>query len=165
MTAGLVLSACSQQSTPATGRGSAGPGTVGQAAKVLVVGVQREPTDLGVLFGQGTATTAGGAGSVKLMVHDKLAVEMDLDRYEAQLAVRLPSIDDGSWRVNPDGSMDTTWQLRPNIKWHDGAPFTSEDLMFAFRIFMDPELATGGTQKRFIDSASAPMPDTFAMHW
>src|SRR5581483_8154828 len=122
----LVLSACGASgSAPAPG-----PATGGQAAppaKTLVVGIQREPTDLGVLFGQGTATTAGGAGSVKLMVHDKLAVEMELDRWEPQLAVKLPSLEDGWWTVSPGGSMDTTWQLHPNIRWHDGAPFSSDD--------------------------------------
>src|SRR4051812_25939015 len=94
LTALLALVGCAQ---PAPGRGegafAANRGQA-QAPKTLVVGIQREPTDLGVLFGQGTATTAGGAGSVKLMVHDKLAVEMELDRYEAQLAVKLPSIAD-----------------------------------------------------------------------
>ena len=163
----LVVMGCTQPTVPARGDGaSAANRGPSQPAKVLVVGVQREPTDLGVLFGQGTATTAGGAGSVKLMVHDKLAVEMELDRWEAQLAVKLPAIEDGSWRVNPDGSMDTIWQLRPNIRWHDGAPFTSDDLMFAYRIFMDPELATtGGSAKKLMDSASAPDAGTFVIHW
>ena len=150
----VTLGACAQPAAPGRSQGGGQSNQGGaQVPKVLVVGIQREPTDLGVLFGQGTATTAGGAGSVKLMVHDKLAVEMDLDRWEAQLAVGLPSLEDGSWRVNPDGSMDTTWKLRPNIKWHDGAPFTSADLMFAYQIFMDPDLATSGTQKRFMEAA------------
>jgi peptide/nickel transport system substrate-binding protein len=163
----LVLLGCTQSAAPGRGDGGSTPNRgAGQSVKTLVVGVQREPTDLGVLFGQGTATTAGGAGSVKLLVHDRLAVEMELDRWEAQLAVKLPSIEDGSWRVNPDGSMDTTWQLRPNIRWHDGTSFTSDDLMFAFRIFMDPDLATtGGTAKKLMESASAPDARTFVIHW
>lgn len=129
------------------------------------MGVQREPTDLGGLFGQGTATTAGGAGSVKVLAHDRLAVEMDLDRWEPQLALQLPSMTDGTWRLNADGTMETTWRLRPNVTWHDGAPFSSADLLFTFDIFFDPDLATTGPQRRFMASAEAPDPLTFVIRW
>lgn len=159
----LVLSACGASgSAPAPG-----PATGGQAAppaKTLVVGIQREPTDLGVLFGQATGTTAGGAGSIKIMVHDRLAVEKDLDRWEPQLALALPSIAEGTWTVNADGTMDTTWRLHRNVRWHDGAPFTSDDLLFSFQIFMDPDLPTTGSQRRFMQSASAPDPLNFVIH-
>lgn len=127
--------------------------------------MQREPTDLGGLFGTGTTTTAGGAGSVKVIVHDRLATEMDLDRWEAQLAQALPSLQQGTWRVNPDGTMDTIWRVRPNVRWHDGTLFTSDDLLFSFDIFMDPELASTGPQRRFMHSATAPDPLTFVIHW
>ncbi len=35
-----------------------------------------------------------------------------------------------SWKV----VNDTTWEfkLRPNVKWHDGSPFTAEDVVFTF---------------------------------
>ncbi len=135
------------------------------ARKNLTIGVQREPADLGVLFGQGTATTAGGAGSVKLIAHDKLAVEMELDTWQPQLAQALPSIDAGTWRVNADGSMDTTWKLRPNIKWHDATPFTTDDLLFSFRVFMDPELPTGRASRRYTESATTPDAETLVIHW
>ncbi len=160
-----VAAACAPQAASPREAGGTQANRSAGAAKTLVVGIQREPTDLGVLFGQGTATTAGGAGSVKLMVHDRLAQEMDLDRWEPQLATALPSIDNGSWRVNADGTMDTTFRLRPGIKWHDGTPFTADDLLFSFRIFLDPDLPTGGSQKRFMESASAPDANTFVIHW
>jgi len=151
------------QSTPGGRAGSSGaPGAA--TRKMLTIGVLREPTDLGVLFGQGTATTAGGAGSVKVIVHDKMAVEMDLDTWRPQLAQAMPSIDAGTWRVN-DGTMDTTWKLRPNIKWHDGTPFTTDDLLFSFKVFMDPDLPNGRVSRRFAESASAPDAETFVVHW
>jgi len=161
----LVLAACAP-TLPQSGTLSPSGLSESQAArKNLTVGVQREPTDLGVLFGQGTATTAGGAGSVKVIAHDKLAVEMDLDTWKPQLGDALPSIDTGTWRVNPDGSMDTTWKLRPNIRWHDGTPFTTDDLMFSFQVFMDPELPSGRASRRFAESATAPDASTFVIHW
>lgn len=39
--------------------------------------------------------------------------------------------------LNPDGTMDTTWKLRPNEKWHDGTPFTAEDLVFSLNAYKD----------------------------
>lgn len=34
-----------------------------------------------------------------------------------------------SWTVSPDG-LTYTFKLRPNVKWHDGQPFTSADVQF-----------------------------------
>src|SRR5205814_1800095 len=67
--------------------------------------------------------------------------------------------------VNLDGTMDTTFHLRPNINWHDGVAFTADDLMFSFAILQDPDLPTTGSQRRFMESASAPDPRTFVIHW
>src|SRR5262249_25404610 len=36
-----------------------------------------------------------------------------------------------SWQVAPDGRT-YTFRLRPNVLWHDGAPFTSADVKFTF---------------------------------
>ena len=38
------------------------------------------------------------------------------------LAEQLPSLEDGTWLVNPDGTMRVTWRLRRNVRWHDGTP-------------------------------------------
>lgn len=135
------------------------------APKTLTVGVQREPTDLGIQFGLGTSNSAGGAGSVKLMAHDKLAIEKELDSWRPQLAVELPSVAAGTWVLHPDGTMDTTWRIHPNIRWHDGQPFTAGDLMFSFKVFMDPDLPIGRPSRAFTQSASAPDPYTFVIRW
>jgi len=68
--------------------------------------------------------------------------------------------------VNPDGTMDTAWRLRPNVKWHDGAPFTSADLLFSFNVYKDPEVPTAsGRALGLMASATAPDPLTFVVHW
>jgi len=36
-----------------------------------------------------------------------------------------------NWEVAPDG-LAYTFTLRPNVKWHDGQPFTSADVKFTF---------------------------------
>src|SRR5437764_903935 len=35
------------------------------------------------------------------------------------LAQALPQLDTDSWRVSPDGRMETTFVLRPGLTWHD----------------------------------------------
>src|SRR5581483_9292876 len=37
--------------------------------------------------------------------------------------------------------MEVTWKLRPNVRWHDGAPFSADDLTFTLDVVRDPDLA------------------------
>ncbi len=53
------------------------------------------------------------------------------------LAETLPSLEAGSWTVQPDGTMRTTYVLRPGLKWHDGAPLTAADFAFAHQVYTD----------------------------
>src|SRR5205823_1926624 len=38
------------------------------------------------------------------------------------LAEALPQMDTDRWKVSPDGRMETTYRLRPNLTWQDGEP-------------------------------------------
>jgi peptide/nickel transport system substrate-binding protein len=82
------------------------------------------------------------------------------------LAASIPSTDAGSWTVAPDGRMQTTWKLRPGTTWHDGKPFTSEDLLFTATLGRDPELSEFGNRAySFVDRVEAPDPLTVTVHW
>ena len=37
-----------------------------------------------------------------------------------------------SWTASPDARV-YTFKLRPNVRWHDGKPFTADDVVFSFR--------------------------------
>lgn len=52
------------------------------------------------------------------------------DQLQPLLAEALPSIENGLWRVLSDGRMETSWNLKKDIQWHDGTPFTTADLQF-----------------------------------
>ena len=104
----------------------------------------------------------GGAGG---FVHDYLVVQDSRDAWIGRLAEQI-SVDNGTWRLNADGTMDTIWKLHPNVKWHDGTPFTSEDMMFTYTLFKDPELPSRyGDALKLMRSAEAPDPHTFIVHW
>lgn len=46
-----------------------------------------------------------------------------------------------SYDVSPDG-MIITFHLRKGVKWHDGAPFTSRDVLYTYRVIIDPKTPT-----------------------
>ncbi|MDP3722412.1 MAG: peptide-binding protein [Candidatus Omnitrophota bacterium] len=46
-----------------------------------------------------------------------------------------------SWTVSPDG-LTLTFVLRPNVRWHDGAPVTAHDVRFTYEKLIDPNVLT-----------------------
>ena len=131
----------------------------------LTIAVQREPSTFSRVF-IGAAESAGGLTVLKQIPSNQLAVLNDRNVWVPQLAADLPSVPGGTWRMNPDGTMDTVWKLRPNVLWHDGTPFTSQDLLFAFRLGKDPEVPNNvGPALAMMESAAAPDPLTLVVHW
>ena len=46
-----------------------------------------------------------------------------------------------SWEVSPDG-LQILFHLRKGVRWHDGAEFTSEDVLFTYNTVTDPKVPT-----------------------
>ncbi len=44
-----------------------------------------------------------------------------------------------SWEVSED-KLKYTFKIREGIKWHDGTPFTSEDVVFSYKSIMNPKV-------------------------
>jgi len=71
---------------------------------------------------------------------------IDVQRNEAwqpfaQGVQYLPSLRDGTWRLNGQG-MVLTWKLRPR-RWHDGRPVTCGDYVFSQQVARDDRVITG----------------------
>lgn len=82
------------------------------------------------------------------------------------LAADLPSRDAGTWTVNPDGTMATTWKIRPNARWHDGQPVVSADFVFAHRAYTDEAMTVRDREpERFMDRVEPLDAKTFVIHW
>ncbi len=81
------------------------------------------------------------------------------------LAEQLPKLDTDSWKVSPDGQMETTYRLRPNLIWHDGQPLTASDFVFALKVFKTPGLQFSPKPQDQIESISAPDPRTVVIRW
>jgi peptide/nickel transport system substrate-binding protein len=54
------------------------------------------------------------------------------------LAAEVPSLQNGL--VARDG-LSVTWRLKKNVQWHDGKPFTADDVVFNWEYVMDPATA------------------------
>jgi peptide/nickel transport system substrate-binding protein len=57
----------------------------------------------------------------------------------ANLAAEIPSLQNGG--VAKDGR-SVTWKLKKGVSWHDGKPFTADDVVFTVEYTQDPATAT-----------------------
>ena len=71
------------------------------------------------------------------------------------LAAEIPEIENGG--VAPDG-MSVTWKLKKDVQWHDGRPFTADDVVFNWEYAADPATAAttiGSYQNVTVDKLDA----------
>lgn len=117
--------------------GAAGPERARQpqARKVLVAAALDSVPGFG-----GWSSLTGGMGSYT-EIHTQGLVTTDANgKTVARVTASLPSLDERTMVVLPDGRMQQTWRLRPNVKWHDGAPLTADDVAFSWQVRVDPDL-------------------------
>src|SRR5256714_21632 len=112
--------------------------TAARAPKVLTITISAPLANFAAFTGAAAAggDIASGNNNVAMIAHNYLALS-DQGIFRPQLATALPSVADGTWRLNADGTMDTAWKLRPNVKWQDGVPFTADDMVFTYMLFHD----------------------------
>lgn len=78
------------------------------------------------------------------------------------LATTVPTVANGG--ISPDGKT-MTYHLRRGVTWQDGAPFTSADVAFTYRTYINPKVNTGYTAiYQHIASVEAPDPFTVVLH-
>jgi peptide/nickel transport system substrate-binding protein len=66
-----------------------------------------------------------------------------------------------SWDVSRDG-LTITFHLRKGVKWHDGEEFTSRDVLYTYRVTIDPKTPTAYADAfKQVKAAEAPDPHTF----
>lgn len=67
-----------------------------------------------------------------------------------------------SWTFSPDG-LALTFKLRPNVTWHDGKPFTSEDVAFSVLNAWKKFHSRG--RSTFANVIAAETPDPLTVVW
>jgi len=60
------------------------------------------------------------------------------------------------WAVSPDGKVWTI-NLRKDVRWQDGRPFSADDVIFTVKAIQDANVQTGGFRDRFMEGET-PIP-------
>ena len=134
----LVIAACG----PAADQGGrqTAPGVLpGTPKKIIAAIMSTPPTISADNVAAGSGTYQGGDALEELMNAGLTHLD-EFGRRRPQLAEQVPTLENGLWKVLPDGRMETTWTIRPNAMWHDGTPVTTADLLFTADIARDKEL-------------------------
>ena len=70
-----------------------------------------------------------------------------------------------SWEISADG-LEIVFHLRHDVKWHDGEPFTSADVLFTYQLLIDPQTPTAYSERyKQVAEASAPDEYTFKLRY
>ena len=65
-----------------------------------------------------------------------------------------------SWDIRARG-LEIVFHLHKNVRWHDGKPFTADDVLFTYAKLKDPKVQTPfGSDYEDIESVTAPDPYT-----
>lgn len=100
---------------------------VGQYGGMLVVGQRAEPKTLNPL----TATDAPSREVIGRMMADLVHINRVTQQTEPALA--------SSWKLSTDGRSFTV-KLRRGVRFSDGYPFSADDVVFSFRLYLDEKI-------------------------
>lgn len=113
-----------------------------------------------------TAGGRSGVQDVEELIHAGLTTLDAVGTIQPRLAEAVPTVENGLWKLLPDGRMETTWTIRPGTQWHDGTPLTSADLLFTITVEQDKDLPVfGHTAYESLDRAEAPDARTIRVSW
>lgn len=160
----VTLAACTPRTAP--GDASNQPGAQApQRPKSLTLALNGEPEHFVFDFG---SRGFGGIGNadLTLAVHQSLTTYDDRGATHPMLAAELPAPENGTWVVRPDGSMQTTYKLRPNVTWQDGVPLRASDFGFGWTLIQDRDLPISGRPLADkVSSLAFPDDATLVIEW
>jgi peptide/nickel transport system substrate-binding protein len=83
------------------------------------------------------------------VVYEPLAVFNAQGEFVPILAQEIPSLANGG--LSPAGNA-VTWRLKRGVVWHDGTPFTADDVVFTWEYVADPATAavTAGSYQNIV---------------
>jgi peptide/nickel transport system substrate-binding protein len=141
----FLLSACEQQQAVVPAEGEAAKPVHGDTFIEASIG---EPNNLLPVLSSDSASS-----DINHLVYNGL-VRYDKDLHlEGELAE--------SWDISKD-QLTITFHLRKNVKWHDGEPFTSADVLFTYQMYINPDVPTSYAEDYLqVAKAEAVDPYTF----
>ncbi|MEO6269455.1 MAG: ABC transporter substrate-binding protein [Lautropia sp.] len=140
LSAALAIGTCHAAHAQGTPQGAA------QKGGTLVMVVQPEPPTLASY-----QSTSGPVGQVTTKVFDGL-LEYDFNLKPVPGLAK-------SWEIAPDG-LSVTFKLKEGVKFHDGKPFTSEDVKFSVLDVLKKVHPRGVNTFRSVSAVETPDPLT-----
>lgn len=161
----VLVVGCAPQS-PGASQGQAADAGSRAPKRITAAMMGNPPVIYERIIGGGSGGRVPGIDALELLVNMGLTVKDEKGVLLPVVAEAVPTIENGMWRVFPDGRTETTWKIKPGVTWHDGAPFTSADLMFLTRVEQDPALPVERQAAyAVIDSIEAPDAQTVTVKW
>jgi len=119
-----------------------------ESGGTLVDAMSGEPSNLiAMMAGESSSSAIAGNIFNSLLKYDK---NLELTGELAQ-----------SWEVSAD-QKTITFNLKPNLKWADDQPLTSDDVLFTWKTVTDDNTHTPyGADYKLVKKAEAPNPSTF----
>lgn len=141
---------------------AANPENAQPRTRTVTIAIGAEVNSLATKFETGNTF----ASEFHFMTNSPLALRNAQGVASPLLAADLPSRDNGTWTVNPDGTMATTWRIKPNARWHDGQPVISKDFVFAHRVYLDDAMPVRDRlPEQFMQRIESLDDKTFVIHW
>ncbi|MBM2812452.1 MAG: hypothetical protein HW416_3211 [Chloroflexi bacterium] len=130
----LAATSCASGAPATTAVPAAAPTS---EARTMVALVGQEPPTMA----SRALTTAGTSLRFQQRLPNALLAVIDDQGFaKPELLESLPALNTATWQIFPDGTMQTTYTLRPNLTWHDGQPLTPNDFIFSLRVYSSPDL-------------------------
>ncbi len=107
------------------------------SGKTVVLGFSQEP-DTFVAFEGNEYVTQVAANAI----YSNLTYYDDVMQPYADLATDVPTLDNGMAVMVGDGAdqhLETTFHIRQNATWSDGAPVTADDVVWTYKVSLNPE--------------------------
>lgn len=118
----------------------------------LAVAISSDPGHLNPAI-----TTSGGTHTASELLYNGL-VELDDDLNPVSELAE-------DWEIEDDGAL-YRFQLRDDVVWHDGEPFTSEDVRFSFQeVLTDLHSRTAASVGQALESIETPDDHTVEFHF
>ncbi len=136
------------------------PAFAQQKGGTLIVGLTYEIDTMNVY-------STGFLGDAQAAVVEGLLAPDQHAKYVPVLATEVPTIENGGIVLSEDGkTMTVKYKLRPDVKWHDGKPFTSADVKYTWEAVKDPAF-TAESKDGSAEVASIETPDdlTVVVHY
>ncbi len=128
------------------------PGEKPVDGDILVKRLRAEPGTLNPLI-----ATDAFSGQVNMFIYDSL-VDRDMETMEFRPWLAK------SWEVSED-KLSFTFHLRDDVKWHDGEPFTADDVIYSFRAMMDPAVDAASLRLYYVSCESVEKIDDYTVRF